>query len=167
VRRLSLGASLYSGLAGYNTPGINPRVTIANFDGRYSYRRLDLRGLFVNTWVSKAGALNQRLRQQTGVNPNVASRMRGYYFEPAFHLLPRRIRHDAIAFTRYEQYNTQQAMPAGYLPLPQFNRSSWVTGLTYKPVPDIALKFDYVFNRNKSSVVNALNGLNLGIGWWF
>jgi hypothetical protein len=167
VRRLTLGASLYTGLAGYNTTGINPRVTIANFDGRYSYRRLDLRGLFVNTWVSKAGALNQRLRQQTGVNPNVASQMRGYYVEPAFHLLPRRIRHDLIAFTRYERYNTQQAMPAGYLPLPQFNRSSWVTGLTYKPVPDIAVKFDYVFNKNKSSVVNALNGLNVGIGWWF
>lgn len=167
VRRLTLGTTFYSGLAGYNTPGINPRVTIANFDGRYSFRRLDLRGLFANTWVSKAGALNQRLRQQTGVNPNVASQMRGYYVEPAFHLLPRRFRHDVIAFTRYERYNTQQAMPAGYLPLPQFNRSSWVTGLTYKPVPDVALKFDYVFNKNQSSVVNPLNGLNLGIGWWF
>jgi len=167
VRRLTLGASLYSGLAGYNTPGINPRVTIASFDGRYSYRRLDLRGLFANTWVSAAGALNQRLRQQTGVNPNVASQMRGYYIEPALHVLPRRFRHDVIAFARFERYNTQQAMPAGYLPLQQFNRSSWVTGLTYKPVPDIAVKFDYVFNRSQSRVVNSLNGVNLGIGWWF
>lgn len=167
VRRLTIGTSLYSGLAGYNTPGVNPRVTIANLDGRYSYRRLDLRGLFANTWVSDAAELNRRLRQQTGINPNVASSMRGYYVEPAFHLLPRRFRHDIIAFTRYERYNTQQHMPAGYLPLLQFNRSSWVTGVTYKPVPDVALKFDYVFNRNQSSVVRALNGVNLGIGWWF
>lgn len=167
VRRLTIGTSFYSGLAGYNTPGINPRVTLANVDGRYSYRRLDLRGLFANTWVSKAASLNQRLQQQTGVNPNIASQMRGYYLEPAFHLLPRRFRHDIVAFTRFESYNTQQQMPAGYLPLLQFNRSSWVTGLTYKPVPDVALKFDYVFNRNQSSVVRPLNGLNLGIGWWF
>ena len=167
VRRLTLGASLYSGLAGFNTPGVKPRVTIANVDGRYSFRRIDFRALFANSWVSRAGALNQLLRRQTGVNPNVARQMRGYYLEPALHILPRRFRHDVIAFGRYERYNTQQAMPAGYLPLDQFNRSSWITGLTYKPVPDVAIKFDYAFNSNRSAVVRALNGVNLGIGWWF
>jgi hypothetical protein len=58
-------------------------------------------------------------------------------------------------------------MPSGYVPLPQFNRSSWVTGLTYKPVADVAIKFDYGFNRNKSAVVSTPDGVNLGIGWWF
>jgi len=167
IRRLTLGTSLYSGLAGFDTPGVNPRVTIYNVDGRYSFNRFDFRGLFANTWVSKAGELNHLLRLQTGVNPNVASQMRGYYIEPAAHLLPRKYRHDLIAFMRYERYNTQQEMPAGYVPLEQFNRSSWVTGLTYKPVPDVAIKFDYVFNRNQSAVTKALNGINLGIGWWF
>jgi len=167
VRRLTLGASMYSGLAGYNSPGLNPRVSIANFDGRYRVGRLEMRGLFAHTWLSKAGELNQRIRQQTGVNPNTASQMRGYYFEPALHVAPRRWRHDVIAFTRFERFNTQERMPAGYVALPQFNRSAWVTGVTYKPVPDVALKFDYVFNRNQSSVVKPLNGVNLGIGWWF
>ncbi len=167
IRRLSVGASLYSGLTGFNTPGVNPRVTIANVDGRYSYRRADFRALYANTWVSRAGELNRLLRLQTGVNPNVATEMRGYYFEPAVHLLPRRFRHDLVAFGRYERYNTQQEMPIGYLPLQQFNRSSWVTGFTYKPVPDVAFKFDYIFNRNESRIVRPTNGLNLGIGWWF
>jgi hypothetical protein len=167
VRRLTIGTSLYSGLAGFNTPGVNPRVTIVNTDGRYSYRRMDFRALFAHTWVSRAGELNHLLRMQTGVNPNVASQMRGYYFEPAFHILPRRLRHDIIAFGRYERYDTQYKMPEGYLALNQFNRSSWVAGITYKPVPDVAVKFDYVFHRNRSRVVKALNGVNLGIGWWF
>ena len=167
VRRLTLGTSFYSGLAGFNTPGINPRVTIANVDGRYSYRQFDIRALFANTWVSRAGDLNLRVQQQAGVNPNIASQMRGYYVEPGYHLLPRRFRKDVIAFARYENYNTQRVMPAGYVPLRQFDRSSWVTGVTFKPVPDVAIKFDYVFNRNASAVVKALNGINLGIGWWF
>jgi len=167
VRRLTLGTSLYSGLAGFNTPGVNPRVTIANVDGRYRFRRVDFRALYANTWMSRAAELNRLLRLQTGVNQNVASQMRGYYLEPAVHLLPRRLRPDLIAFSRFERYNTQQKMPDGYLALAQFNRSSWVTGLTYKPVPDVAIKLDYVFNRNRSAVVRALNGLNLGIGWWF
>ncbi len=135
VRRLTLGTSLYSGLAGFDTPGVNPRVTIWNADGRYSFNRFDIRGLFANTWVSKAGDLNQLLRLQTGVNPNVASQMRGYYVEPAAHLLPRKYRHDLIAFMRYERYNTQQEMPAGYVPLEQFNRSSWVTGFDVQADP--------------------------------
>jgi len=167
VRRLTLGASVYSGHAGFNTPGVNPRVNLFEFDGRYSYRRVDFRGLFANTWVSRAGELNRRLQLETGVNPNAASQMRGYYMEPAYHLLPRRARNDVIVFTRYEKYNTQQRMPLGYRPLTQFNRSSWVTGVTFKPTADVAIKFDYNFNRNESAIVRALNGINLGIGWWF
>jgi hypothetical protein len=167
VRRLTLGASFYSGLAGFNTPGINPRVTISEVDGRYSIHRFDFRGLFANTWVSRAGELNLRVRQQTGVNPNVASQMRGYYFEPAVHVLPRKLRSDVALFARYEKFNTQRVMPAGYVPLAHFDRSAWVTGVTYRPVPDVAFKFDYVFSGNASTVVRPLDGLNLGIGWWF
>jgi hypothetical protein len=167
VRRMTLGASIYSGHAGFNTPGVNPGVTIAEVDGRYSFRRLDFRGLFANTWISQAGELNWRLEQQSGANPNVASQMRGYYFEPGVHVLPRRTRNDAILFARYEKYNTRHRMPDGYVPLPQFNRSSWVTGVTFKPNADVAIKFDYAFNRNASAVVQAIDGINLGIGWWF
>ena len=167
VRRLTLGTSIYSGHAGYQMPGVNPRVSIAEFDGRYSRSRLDLRGLFAHTWVSRTSELNRRLRQQFGVNPYAASQMRGYYLEPAVHLLPRRTRNDLIAFTRYEKYNTQHRMAAGAVPLPQFDRSSWVTGLTFKPIADVAIKFDYNFNRNRSRVLRAVDGINLGVGWWF
>lgn len=167
VRRMTLGTSFYRGSAGYNAPGVNAGVKIFNVDGRFSYRRADFRALYANTWVSKAGDLNLHIQRQVGSNPNIANQMRGYYAETGFHLLPRRYRNDLIAFGRYEVYNTQQAMPEGYLPLLQFNRSSWISGLTYKPVPDVAIKFDYVVNRNASQVVRAINGINLGIGWWF
>ncbi len=167
IRRLTLGTSFYTGHAGFNTPGINPRVSLAEFDGRYSFRRLDFRGLFANTWLNRAGELNHRLMQQSGINPNIARQMRGWYLEPAIHVMPRRLRNDVILFARYEKYNTQHRMPDGYVPLDQFNRSSWVTGVTFKPNADVAIKFDYVFNRNKSSVVRPLDGINLGVGWWF
>lgn len=167
VRRLTLGTSYYTGLAGFQTPGINPRVTIAEADGRYSFHRFDFRALFANTWVSRAGELNFRIRQQRGVNPNIASQMRGYYFEPAVHVLPRAFRSDLALFARYEKFNTQRVMPAGYTPLAQFDRHAWVTGVTFRPVPDVAFKFDYVFHGNASTVVRAADSVNLGIGWWF
>jgi len=167
TRRLVLGTSFYTGHAGFNMATVNPRVDIYNADARYSYRRMDVRGLFAKTWVSKAKELNNALEQTTGSNPNVASQMLGAYVEPAFHLFPRRRSQDVIVFGRYEKYNTQHKMPDGYTALPQFNRSSWVLGATYKPVADVAIKFDYNFNRNASTVVKPLDSINLGIGWWF
>jgi hypothetical protein len=167
VRRMTLGISAYSGHAGFNSPGINPRVTIGELDARYSFRRLDFRGLFANTWITRVAELNRHIQLQTGVNPNIARQMRGYYFEPAVHVLPRSLRHDLIVFGRYEKYNTQHRMPEGYVPLRQFNRSSWIGGVTFKPNADVAIKFDYVVNRNRSSVVAPLNGVNFGVGWWF
>lgn len=167
VRRLTVGASLYTGKSGFNLVSVNPRVTLASLDGRYSYRRLDFRALFANTWISQARELNEVLERQTGFVQNVGKQLRGYYLEPAFHILPRRFRNDVILFARYEKYNTQHRMPDGYVPLPQFDRSSWVTGVTYKPNADVAFKFDYVFNRNASTFVRTLDSINLGLGWWF
>lgn len=167
VRRLTLGTSIYTGRSGFDVPGINPRVTIFNFDGRYSVNRFDFRGLFAKTWISKTGELNAFLERRNGVNPNIARQMLGYYIEPAFHLFRKRYRNDVILFARYEKYDTQYKMAAGFEPLDEFKRSSWFAGVTYKPVPDVAIKFDYVWNRNRSSVINAVDGVNLGLGWWF
>jgi hypothetical protein len=167
IRRLAVGASFYSGHAGFTTPGINPLVSIADLDARYRIRQFDLRGLFVQLWISQAAELNRRGQLLNGVNPNVASAMQGYYLEPAIHVLPRSFAHDMALFGRYEKYNTQHRMPPGYVALPQFDRHSWVMGATYKPHPDIAVKFDYAVNRNASQVVQAVDGINLGIGWWF
>ena len=70
-------------------------------------------------------------------------------------------------FIRYEKFNTQQEMPLGFVPLPQFNRAAWVLGTTYRPIPDVAVKFDYIFNQNASQVVTPRDSINLGLGWWF
>lgn len=167
VRRLTLGTSLFTGLTGFNLPTVNPRTTVMTVDGRYSWRQVDLRGLFANVNISRAAELNRALENETGTNPNIARRLMGWYLEPAYHVLRRQRRHDLIVFSRYEKFNTQHRMPAGYLPLEQFNRSAWFIGTTYKPHADVAFKFDYAFHGNASSVVRAVNTFNLGLGWWF
>lgn len=167
MRRLTLGLSAYTGVASGEELGVTPRVSIGSVDGRYSFRRFDFRALFADTWISRSRELNEALERRIGFNGNVARMMRGYYFEPAVHVFPRRFRNDLILFTRYEKYNTQHRMVPGLVALDEFNRRSIVSGVTFKPNADVAIKFDYVFNRNASSVVRPLNGLNLGFGWWF
>jgi len=167
LRRLTLGLSGYSGSAGFNLNTVNPRVDIFSFDGRYRAGRVDFRGLFARSYIRRARELNFELQRDRGNLPNIARQLQGYYVEPAIHVLPRRFRNDAVLFARYEKFNTQHRMPEGFLPLPEFNRSAWVIGATFKPNADIAIKFDYIFNRNASSVIRPRDSVNLGIGWWF
>jgi hypothetical protein len=163
----SLGASFWTGKTGFATPGINPRVSIFEFDGRASLGRIDIRGEFAQTHMDDTARLNSLLQRSSGVNPNLAERMRGFYFEGAYRILPSRFRHDMVVFSRYENFDTQNRMAQGYLPLRQFDRDAFVSGVTYFPEPDVALKFDYTILRNQSRFIKARDGFNLGIGWWF
>jgi hypothetical protein len=164
---LSLGGSIWTGKSGFETPGINPRVNVWEFDGRFSVTRFDFRGQFAQVTLDETARLNALLQRTTGVSPNIAERMRGLYFEGAYHVFPEAFRHDLVLFSRYENFDTQNKMAPGLLPLKEFDRDALVTGLTYFPEPDVALKFDYSILRNQSSFIKARNSLNLGIGWWF
>ena len=164
---LSLGTSFWSGNTGFNLPGINPRVRLVEFDGRYSVNRFDFRGQFADVSISRTGELNSFLQRGAGVNPNIARNLRGFYGEGGYHLLPRRMPHALVAFFRYENFDTQRRMDRGFLPLKQFDRQAYVIGATYYPEPDVAIKFDYSILRNESSIVKAKNSFNIGLGWWF
>ncbi|MDA1313416.1 MAG: hypothetical protein O2968_08795 [Acidobacteria bacterium] len=164
---LSLGGSFWTGKSGFATPGINPRVNVFEIDGRFSVSRFDFRGEWANVNLDQTERLNSLLQRTSGVNPNIAERMRGFYAEGAYHLLPLRQRYDLVAFSRYENFDTQSRMARGFVPLKEFDRDALVTGLTFFPEPDIALKFDYTVMRNQSRLMKARNAVNLGIGWWF
>jgi len=167
VPRLVLGTSLWSGKTGLNLQTVNPSVRIYEFDGRYRWRRLEWRGQFAKTYLTQARELNLALERQTGVSPNLARQMRGFYLEGAAHILPRQSRFDLVGFARYENFDTQFRMPRGFLPLKQFDRTLWTLGASFYPHPDIAVKADYQILQNESRAVGAPNQFNLGLGWWF
>ena len=167
VPRLTLGGGIWAGRTGFDTPNLRVPVRLANFDARYSWRRLDFRGQYAHGWIRQAGPLNRVLQRRRGVNPNIAEQIRGFYLESGIYLFPRRSSHDVAVFTRYENFDTQYRMPAGFLPQPHLDRSSWTVGASYFPHPDVALKADYVFHGNASRVVRARDQFNLGLGWWF
>jgi len=72
-----------------------------------------------------------------------------------------------VAFGRYEKFETQHKMPSGFLPLDRFNRAAWIVGAAYYPDPDVAFKWDAVWERNKSTFIKGPWSINLGVGWWF
>jgi hypothetical protein len=168
VRGLTAGASVWTGHSGFAfRPRFDVPVTLVEADARYSRDRLELRGQFSHITIDNADLLNDALFRQSGVSPNVAETLHGGYLEAGYRFFSHARYGEVGAFIRYEDVNTQAGMPEGLLPLPAFDRSAWAIGATYWPDPDIALKFDYIVNRNRSSTIAAPNSFNIGLGWWF
>jgi hypothetical protein len=167
TRNLVLGVSGWRGRSNFSLPRLTTTVGVAEFDARYRHRRLELRGEFARVGISDAAALNDAIARLTGVSPNVAEGLQGFYGEAAYRVWAAGPPRDLVAFVRYENFDTQHRMPDGFIPLKEFDRDAWVFGLTYYPDPDIAVKADFVKLRNQSSVVKARNSFNVGLGWWF
>ena len=164
---LTLGAGFWTGDSSFSAPRLDTSVWVAEADARYQRGRLELRGQFADVGISDAGPLNDAIERLTGVSPNIARRLRGFYGEAGYRVWDAGSPRDLVAFLRYENFDTQYRMPDGFLPLKEFDRDAWVLGATYYPDPDVAVKIDYIWLRNQSDVIGALNSFNVGLGWWF
>lgn len=164
---LVVGASFWTGAANVTERRLDTAVRLGEIDARYQRGRLELRGQFARVSIKDAGGLNDSIERLTGVSPNVASGLRGFYGEASYRVWDRGPARDLVVFTRYENFDTQHRMPAGYVPLKEFDRDAWVTGITYYPDPDVAVKADWVRLANRGGLVGPQHAFNLGLGWWF
>jgi hypothetical protein len=167
VPGLTLGASVWTGKSSFSIPRLDSNVWIGEIDARFKHDRLELRSEFARVSIGDAERLNDAIRLQAGVSPNIAQGLRGFYGEAGYRVWASGPARDLVAFVRYENFDTQFRMPPGFVPLKQFDRDAWVIGATYYPDPDVAVKVDYVSQRNQSSIVTSPNSFNIGIGWWF
>jgi DtxR family transcriptional regulator, Mn-dependent transcriptional regulator len=168
VRGLTVGAAVWRGTSQLvRTPKVESNVTLGETDARYRRGRLELRGEFARVSIANAAQLNETIGRGTGVPPNIARALRGFYGEAGYRIWDAGAPRDLVTFVRYENFDTQFRMPAGLLPRKEFDRDAWVTGVTYYPEPDVAVKADYIYLRNQSGVFANRRLFNVGLGWWF
>lgn len=169
-RGLTAGASIWRGGSSFGLVRLDiekPTVAVQSIDARYRRGRHELRGQVSTVDISGAGDLNRALQAQSGINPNIASQLFGAYGEASSRVSPNSWAHELVVFGRYEKFETQHKMPNGFLPLDAFNRAAWIVGAAYYPDPDVAFKWDAVWERNKSAFIRGPWSINLGVGWWF
>ncbi|HEX9699726.1 MAG TPA: hypothetical protein VGD06_09725 [Acidobacteriota bacterium] len=167
IRGLQLGASFWTGNSSVTLQTLDTPTAVIEADARYSRGRFEGRAVYAHAFVDDAAELNDAVFRQTGIDPNVASELRGFYFEGGYRVLPAGFPHDLGLFVRYENFDTQHRMDEGGVPLPQFDRDAWVLGANYWLDPDVVIKLDYSHVRSQSEVVPGPRSLNIGLGWWF
>ena len=170
VPGLLAGASVFTGDSGQGrfTPSgrkVHGATTVVDAHLDWRWRGLWLRGLYAHTWISEADLINQ-LNDLEG-DESIGSRQEGWYVQGGYDVfsLMGASKASLIPFVRYEEYDTQAAVPAGYARNPENDRQELTLGLVYKPIDRLALKADW--QRRQNAARTGVNQWNLSLGYIF
>ena len=165
-----LGASFFSGDSdqGRRTPdgrSFAGSTTLYDVHADWKWRGLWLRGLFVQTRVGDAAAINEANGFQN--EGSVGSRQWGWYLQGGFDVLSLRAgsRASLTPFVRYERYDTQDEVPAGYSRNPENDVTLLTIGAVLKPIEQIAIKLDW--QQRKNAARTGVDQWNVGLGYLF
>jgi hypothetical protein len=170
IQGLRLAGSFFVGNTGQGNGAIGGGLlTMLEGDAKYSFQGVDLDGIFAFANLGDAGNINNVLiAADPSFTDFVGSQLIGWYLEGAYHvfhhLLPS-TSHDLVVFGRFENTNTQHKMPVGFAADPANDRHNVTVGLSYLPIPQVAIKADYQFNWNAANA--DVDRLNLGIGFYY
>lgn len=170
---LLVGGSCYIGESGQNAivsgQQIAVRTNIWELHGDYAWRGLELRGLYARIDLEDVALLNQAQGisvANNNLNQSIGEELFGGYVQVAYDVLSLWGGKQYLApFVRYERYNTQARVPAGFSSNPANDRIEYTFGVTYKPILNIVLKGDYQNMRNKADT--GIDQWNLALGYLF
>ncbi|MCI0330171.1 MAG: hypothetical protein L0196_04370 [candidate division Zixibacteria bacterium] len=138
-------------------------VKIWEGDLKFKYEGFELSGTFLRTEINGA----ERVSAVTG--DTIGSAMQGGYVEAAYRFkklfFPEGSRADLALFARYERFNTNHEVPAGYTADKRALRRIFTTGLAFYPLSSVVLKADGEFWKDGTD--DKVERLNLGAGFMF
>jgi hypothetical protein len=169
VPGLLAGASVYTGDSGQRLADpaggtIAARTTL--FEGHLEWRARGwrLRALGVRGEVDEAGRLDRALGL-TGAE-SIGEELEGWYLQAGYDVLAGRSSGRSLTpFVRWEQVDTQAAVPAGYARDPANDVESLTVGLAFQPIDQLIFKVDY--QDYDDGAGTGIDQWNVGLGWIF
>ncbi len=153
-------------------------VILGEANVQYKNKALTIKALATTVSIPDAKQINSAFANNT---PESAF---GYYVEAAYDLIHNRKsekKRSLLAFVRYEKMNLNSTIPTNGIEDPTLDQSHVIAGLTYFPIPNIAIKGDvrlsHTGDQNPSLVINPdptappfendIQFINIGIGFSF
>ena len=167
VPGLLLGASGYTGGAaqGREVEGrsFDARVTLLDAHAEWRWRGIQARALAVRGTIGDGTDVN-RFNDLSGA-ASVPKRFTGEYLEAGYDVLFGRAAGSLVPFVRWERFDTQDEVPAGFAANPSNDVRLWTVGLQYRPIPQVVVKLDYQDAHNRART--GVNQWNVALGWLF
>jgi len=125
----------------------------------------EVRGLWVEGDLDGVARLNARLGL-TG-NRSVGEELSGAYIEAGYDVLARvaASRQSLVPFVRWESYDTQAAVPAGFARNPASDIETLTVGVNWKPIEQLIFKADWQDVDNGAGT--GVDQFNLALGYIF
>jgi hypothetical protein len=166
---LVAGGSLYYGDSGQGLVdpttgelGVSTRILELHADWRW--RGLQTRALWTDAEIDDVAGLNRALGL-TG-SQSVGEAMDGYYLEAGYDVFNRRGGGERLVpFARWETYDTQAEVPAGYTSNPANDVDILTLGLQWHPFEQLVVKGDWQDVDNGAGT--GVDQFNLALGWVF
>lgn len=154
--------NLYSSKA-FGAQELNVMTQLYEGHIQYRWRGLEMRALGAVGFIGNAAQLSAA-KQET-----IGSQNYGWYVESAYNIMPvlwPELGHYLAPFFRYESYNTLASVPLGFDDYDGlYDRWIYQAGLTYKPIENVAVKFDY---QNFNSAAKKLpDQFNVGVAFMY
>jgi hypothetical protein len=174
VEILTIGASAYTGGSGQgvvapNGETLDTTVTILEGHAELRWRGLQARALYAKTEIDDVANLNAAItaRDATFAGKSVGEEQFGWYGEVGYDVLSHRdaTRHALIPYVRYERYDTQDRVPAGFTANPASDVTIETFGLAWKPIPNVVVKADW--NVVENAARTGVDQANLAVGYLF
>ena len=168
---LTVGTSAYVGNSGQGavlpsdpTRTIGARTFIWEGHARYQQRGFDLSGLLALSTVDDAAQVNELIALPA--TESIGERLVGWYLQGGYDVLRgSRTVQQLVPYIRYEQLNTQDRVPSGFVADPANDRRLVSIGTMWKPIPNVSLKADYQITSNEADT--GINQLNVNLGYLF
>ena len=168
VAGVLVGGSFYAGQADQSLIAASAPVTLWEGHLKAEYRGAELRALYAEGRVGNADSIDVAQGFTNAAKTSVGSKLFGGYVEGAFDVLTlcRNSKgHSLSPFVRYERYDTQAETPSAFAKNPANSRVEYTAGLTYKPIPQVAVKADHQWMLNQART--GVNQWNLGLAYIF
>jgi len=170
VPGLLVGASGYRGNTGQDlktAEGQRIAVGTSLFEGHleWKWRGLELRGLAVQATLGDVAALDRALG--LAGEQSIGERLRGGYLQLGYDLFARgeHGQQAMIPFARWESYNLQARVPAGFAADPANDVRSLTLGLVYRPFDSVVFKADFQNYDNRART--GLDEVHVALGYIF
>ena len=165
-----LGASAYFGDSGQGLTGTDGRPVDAGttlFEAHLEWKKrgLEVRALGVTAEVDDVARLNGALG--LAGNASVGEELQGFYAQVGYDLLATRPtgQRALIPYARWESFDTQHAVPAGFSKNPANDVDILTLGLAYKPLDQVIFKVDFQDFDNGADT--GIDQFNVAIGYLF